>query len=166
MDMNTQTGKQLSIYSLGIGALYLIFGLLEFLRGLSETFGIQSTLSETSTTLIYPDMFSGVTLTIIGLIFLFGVRSQWKDSKDFAPYLVVGVLLSAVFFAVYLVILGAHAVGSAVFQFAPEAYADLFADWADWSWLNDMRPGIWLFAFALPGVFYTLKIWLSRKKVQ
>jgi hypothetical protein len=161
MNTNTKSTKKLAIYSLGIGAIYLIFGLLELARGLSETFGVTW---EISTMLVYPDMFSGVALTIIGLIFLFGIRAQWKGGKAAASYLAVGTLLAAVFFAVYLAIMGAHALGSGVYHILPEAYADIFADWAEWTWIDDMRPGIWLFAFAIPGAYYTMKMWLSRKK--
>jgi hypothetical protein len=161
MGLNTKTGKQLSIYSLGIGAIYLVFGLLELTRGLSEAFSITWGIS---TVLVYPDMFSGVTLAIIGLIFLFGVKLQWNAGKDAASYLAVGSLLTTVFFAVYLSIMGAHALGSGIYQISAEPYADIFADWAEWNWIDDMRAGIWLFIFALPGVYYTLKMWLGRNK--
>lgn len=163
MEINKKIGKQLSVYSLGIGLVYLVFGLLELIRGLSEAFSLEWAITDISTALVYPDMFSGITLTIIGLIFLFGIRPQWKASKDAASYLAVGTLLATVFFAVYLAIMGAHAIGAGVYHVVPEAYADIFADWADWTWINDMRAGIWMFAFVLPGAYYTMKMWLSRK---
>jgi hypothetical protein len=163
MEMNPKLGKDLSIYSLGIGLVYVVLGLLELLRGLSEAFGLEWALMQISTVLVYPDIFSGITLSIIGFVFLFGVMPQWKASKDATSYLVVGTLLSAVFFGVYLAIMGAHALGSGVYLIAPEAYADIFADWAEWSWLGDMRAGIWLFAFVLPGLYLTLKLWRVKK---
>jgi hypothetical protein len=161
MVLNRKIGKQLAIYSLGIGILYLVFGMLELSRGLSEVFSIPW---EISTALVYPDMFSGITLAIIGLIFLFGVKLQWKEGKDAASYLAVGSLLAAVFFAVYLAIMGAHALGAGIYQISGEPYADIFADWSEWNWIDDIRSGIWLFVFALPGVYYTMEMWLSRKK--
>jgi hypothetical protein len=160
MSLNSKTGKQLALYSLGIGCLYLVFGLLELARGLSEAFSVTW---EISTMLVYPDMFSGVTLAIIGLVFLFGVRMQWNAGKDAASYLAVGTLIAAVFFAVYLAIMGAHAIGAGIYHISSEPYADIFADWADWTWTADMRAGIWMFPFVLPGVYYTLKMWLTRK---
>ncbi len=163
MTVNIKTGKPLAVYSLGVGTLYLIFGLLELARGLSEAFGLEWVITELGTAFVYPDIFSGVTLTIIGIVFLFGVMPQWKASKEANAYLVVGTFISAVFFAVYLAIMGAHALGSGVYHIAPETYADIFADWADWTWIDDMRAGIWLFAFVLPGLYLTLKLWRVKK---
>jgi hypothetical protein len=36
MGLNIKIGKSLASYSLGIGLIYLVFGLLEFARGLSK----------------------------------------------------------------------------------------------------------------------------------
>jgi multisubunit Na+/H+ antiporter MnhG subunit len=163
MNSNIKTTKKLALYSLLIGAVYLAFGLLEFTRGFSESFNIPW---EFSTVLVYPDMFSGITLAIIGLVFLFGVKGQWKNGKDAASYLMVGTLIAAVFCAVYLAIMGAHALGSAIYQVSSEPYADIFADWAEWASIDDMRAGIWLFAFVIPGAYFTLKTWLSRKRLK
>jgi hypothetical protein len=163
MGLNIKIGKNLAIYSLSVGLIYLSFGLLELARGLTDMFGLEWAIFEISTAIVYPDIFSGVTLAIIGIIFLFGVRPQWKTSKDAASYLVVGALLASVFFAVYLAIMGAHAIGFTAYHIMPESYAEIFSDWADWTWTNDMRAGIWMFAFALPSLYYALKIWLSRK---
>ena len=161
MTSTIKSTKKLVIYSFGIGAIYLIFGLLEFARGLSESLSIPWKIS---TVLVSPDMFSGVTLVIVGLIFLFEVHAQWKSGKDEGSFLAVGTLLAAVFFAVYLAIMGAHAIGAGVYMVSPEAYAEIFVDWAEWTWTTDMRPGLWLFVFTLPGAYYTMKMWLSRKK--
>jgi riboflavin transporter FmnP len=158
--MNTKNTKQLAIYALCAGIPYLVFGLLEFARGLSEA--IEATW-EVSTMLVYPDMFSGITLAIVGVIFLFGVWTQHKTNKDTASYLAVGALLASVFFAVYLSILGAHALGAGIYHISSEPYADIFADWAEWTWMDDMRAGIWLYVFALPSVYYTVKMWITRK---
>jgi riboflavin transporter FmnP len=164
MEINTKLAKQLAIYSLGIGLAYLVFGLLELTRGLSEAFSLEWAINDINTAIVYPDMFSGITLAIIGAIFLFGIKTQWKAQKDAASYLAVGTLIAAVFCAVYLAIMGAHALGAGIYHIAPETYADIFADWAEWTWLDDMRAGIWLFIFALPGAYYTVKMWRSRKK--
>jgi hypothetical protein len=161
MNTNTKTTKNLALYSTLIGAIYLIFGLLELTRGFSEAFGLTW---EISTVLVSADIFSGLALLIIGIIFLFGVHAQWKGGKDAASYLAVGTLIAAVFLAVYLAIMGAHAIGAGFYSILPEEYAEVFADWAEWTWIDDLRPGIWLFIFAIPGAYYTMKMWLSRKK--
>jgi hypothetical protein len=62
--------------------------------------------------------------------------------------------------------MGAHALGSAIYQVSSEPYADIFADWAEWASIDDMRAGIWLFAFVIPGAYFTLKTWLSRKRLK
>ncbi|MCW4010744.1 MAG: hypothetical protein NWF05_09015 [Candidatus Bathyarchaeota archaeon] len=164
MGLNMKIGRSIAAYSLIVGLFYLVFGLLELVNGLSQTFGLKWAITAVNPAIVSPDIFSGVTLAIIGLIFLFGVRPQWMANKDAASYLAVGTLLATVFFAVYLAIMGSHAVGWGVYHIAPEPYADIFADWAEWIWLDDLRPGIWLFALAVPGLYYTLKMWLSRKK--
>jgi hypothetical protein len=78
----------------------------------------------------------------------------------------VGTLIATVFLVVYLAIMGAHALGSTIYHISSEPYADIFADWAEWTWTDDMRAGIWLYIFALPGLYFTLKTWLSRKRKQ
>lgn len=166
MSSENNLGKQFSIYSLGLGLLYLVFGSLELVRGLIDAFSFKWVLSEISPIIVYPDIFSGITLSIIGIIFLFGVKSQWIAEKQAVSYLVVGTLLSAVFFCVYLVIMGAHAIGWGVYHVIPESYVEIFSDWANWVWTDDLRPGIWLFIFTLPGAYYTFKMWLLRKKLQ
>jgi hypothetical protein len=118
-----KTGKPIAAYSLGLGALYLLFGLLELARGLSETFSITWALTDLSPALVYPDIFSGITLSIIGAIFLFGVKPQWNAKKDAASFLAVGTLLAGVFFAVYLAIMAAHAIGWGVYNVSPVGYA-------------------------------------------
>ncbi len=97
-----------------------------------------------------------------GIIFLFGIRQQWRDNGEGASFLVVGTFLSAVFFAVYIAIMLSHAIGFAAFNIAPEPYAEIMADWAEWAWADDLRPEIWLFAFAIPGLRLALKLWRAR----
>jgi hypothetical protein len=163
MSTNIKTTKKLAIYSLLVGAIYLVLGLLEFARGFSESF---EATWEISTMLVYPDMFSGISLAIIGAIFLFGVKAQWKNEKYAISFLMVGTLIASVFLTVYLAIMGAHALGSTIYYISSEPYADIFADWAEWASIDDFRAGIWLYIFALPGLYVTLTTWLSRKRKQ
>ncbi len=112
--------------------------------------------------MIYPDIFGGAMLMVIGVIFLFGVRPQWRGAGEGASFLVVGTFLSAVFFAVYIAIMLSHAIGFAAFNIAPEPYAEIMADWAEWTCMNDLQPGIWLFAFVIPGLQLALRLWKAR----
>ncbi len=159
--MNLKVKKRWAIYSLGLGAAYAVFGVLGALIGLGQTYGFNLVQPEIST-VIYPDIFGGIMLIIIGIIFLFGIRPQWKGNGEGTSLLVVGVFLSAVFFAVYMAIMLSHALGYAAFHIAPEPYAEIMVDWAEWTWMDDLRPGIWLFAFTIPGLYLIIKLWKAR----
>lgn len=159
MGSKVRVGKGMAVYSLGLGLVYFIFGFLELALGLAEALGLGWIQWDISTALIYPDIFGGCMLIIIGVIFLFGVGSQWQANREGISFLVVGTILATVFFVVYMAIMASHALGYGVYQVTPEPYADPMGDWAEWGWLDDARPGIWLFFFALLGLYLTLKTW-------
>jgi len=162
MSINLKVKKRWAIYSLGLGFAYAAFGTLGILAGFSQTYGFNLVPPEVGTALIYPDAFGGIMLMIIGVIFLFGVRPQWRGAGEGASFLVVGAFLSAVFFAVYIAIMLSHAIGFAAFNIAPAPYAEIMADWAEWTWMNDLRSCIWLFAFATPSLQLALRLWKAR----
>ncbi|MCW4006657.1 MAG: hypothetical protein NWF04_08730 [Candidatus Bathyarchaeota archaeon] len=163
MTTNIKMTKPWAVYSACLGLVYFLFGALELTTGLGQAYELSWMQLDISTAVVYPDVFGGLMLVIIGIIFLFGISSQWKGKTEGASFLVVGTLLAAVFFAVYTAIMLSHAVGFGFFHIVPEAYADIMADWAEWVWLDDLRPGIWLFVAALPSLYLTLKIWKSRR---
>ncbi len=165
MGLKIKIGKKWAIYSLAIGLVLLSFGILELASGFSSAFGYEWTEElGISTALVHPDIFSGAMLMIIGTIFLFGVKQQWRGNQEAAAFLVVGTLLATVFFGVYLAMMGSHAIGNGLYNAFPadSPYAEAEADWAEWTWMDDMRPGIWLFAFVLPGLYLTLKLWRAK----
>lgn len=84
-------------------------------------------------------------LIIIGAVYLTRVRQQDRGERERLSFLLVGSF-SQRFFVVYVVIMLANGVGY-VFQ---------FEDRLEWTWLDDLRPGIWLFPLALPGAYLVL----------
>ena len=150
MTFNKNVGTAIAVYSFFIGILYAIFGILEILIGWGEFVGtgvplIQS-IELAGVNLIPPDVFGGIMLIIIGVVYLTGVGQQARGNREGLSFLLVGSLLAAIFFGVYMVIMLANGVGY-VFQ---------FEDWLEWVWLNDLRPGLWLFLLALPGAYLAL----------
>jgi hypothetical protein len=150
MAFNKNVGTALAVYSFVMGILYAIFGLLEILVGWGEFVGAGVPLIQpielAGVNLVAPDVFGGIILTIIGAVYLTGVRQQARGEQEGLSFLLVGNILAAVFFAVYVVIMLANGVG----------YAFQFEDWLEWGWLDDLRPGIWLFLLALPGAYLVL----------
>lgn len=136
-----RVGSSVAIYSTIIGLVYAIIGLLEILGEL----GLKTPFMERL--FIPPSIFGGFMLLIIGIVYLSGINLQSQGNREGLSYLAVGALLSAVFFGVYICIMGANAFG----------YAMRFEDWAEWTWLDDMMPGIWLFPLALPAVYMVLR---------
>lgn len=133
MRFNRERGKAIAVYSVVLALSYLACGLLEVLAG----FGLVEMM------LIPPDVFGGVMLVIIATVFLSGIRGQWEEKKEGFSFLAVGILLATVFFGVYLLIIAANCLGHLL----------QFEDWLQWSWMNNLRPCIWLFPLALPGAY-------------
>ena len=155
MEFNKKIGKIIATYSLIIGLAYAISGILEILIGWGDFIGTRVPLIPpielAGINLVLPDVFGGVMLIIIGIVYLTGVKKQAQGDREGLPFLLVGSLLAAVFFAMYMAIMLANGVG----------YAFQFEDWIEWRWLDDLRPGIWLFMLALPGAYHvvTKKEW-------
>jgi hypothetical protein len=163
MGLEVSVGKGIALYSLALGLLYSVFGFLELVVGLDQALGLGWIQWNISSSLIFPDMFGGCMLIIVGVIFLFGISSQWQNDQKGVSFLVVGTILAAVFFVAYAAILASHALGYGIYQVAPEPYAASMEDWAEWIWSDDMRPGIWLFLCVLPGLYLTLKTWKRKR---
>jgi len=137
MGFNKSTGKVIATYSAVLGLIYLTFGLVEILAGLGFV----------EVPLVPADVFGGIMLVIIAAVFLAGISEQWKGNREGLSFFVVGILLAAIFFGLYVLIMVANGLG----------YLLQFEDWLEWTWLDDLRPGIWLFSLVLPGAYITLK---------
>jgi hypothetical protein len=155
LGFNKNVGTKIAVYSAVIGILYAIFGILEILIGWGDFVGAESALISplevAGITVVPSDLFGGIMLIIVGAVYLTGVKQQAKGEREGLSFLFVGSLLALIFFGVYMVIMLANGVGY-VFQ---------FEDWLEWIWLDDLRPGIWLFLLALPGTYlaFTRKKW-------
>lgn len=135
-----RVGGSVAVYSAIVGIAYAAIGLIEILGEL----GLKASFMETL--LIPSSIFGGFMLSVIGIVYLSGISLQGQGNREGLSYLAVGSLLSAVYFGVYICIMGANAFG----------YLLQFEDWMGWTWLDDMRPGIWLFPLALPAIYMVL----------
>ena len=155
MGFNKNIGTKIAVYSLVIGTLYAIFGVLEILVGWGDLIGtgdpLIPPLELAGVNVVPADVFGGVMLIIIGVVYLTGIKLQTKGEREGLSFLFVGSLLALIFFAVYLAIMISNGIGY-VFQ---------FEDWLEWIWIDDLRPGIWLFLLASPGAYlaFTKKKW-------
>jgi len=147
MGFNRNVGTQIAVYSSVIGVLYAVFGCLEILVGWGELIGTGVTLipplEVAGVNIVPPDVFGGVMLIIIGAVYLTGLKQQARGEREGVSFLLVGSLLALIFFGVYMAIMLANGVG----------YLFQFEDWLEWTWLDDLRPGIWLFLLASPGAY-------------
>jgi hypothetical protein len=150
MGFNKNVGTALAVYSFSTGIAYAIFGILEILIGCGEFVGTGVPLIPpvelAGVNLVPLDVFGGIMLIIIGAVYLNGVGQQARGDREGLSFLLVGSLLAAIFFGVYTVIMLANGIG----------YMFGFEDWLEWIWLDDLRPGIWLFLLALPGAYLAL----------
>lgn len=150
MGFNKNVGTVIGAYSFFIGMTYTLIGLLEIVIGWGDFIGSGASLIPpielAGINLIPPDVLGGIMLTIIGAVYLTGVRQQARGDREGLSFLLVGSLLAAVFFGVFTAIMLANGLGY-VFQ---------FEDWLKWTWLDDLKPEIWLFPLALPGAYLAL----------
>ncbi len=150
MQFNKKAGTKVAALSFVIGTSYLVTGLIEMLAGGGEFIGSEVTfippIEMAGVTVIPGDFFGGVMLMIIGVVYLTGVKQQVRGEREGLSYLLVGSILATTFFLVYTAIMLSNGVGY-VFQ---------FEDWIEWMWLDDLRPGLWLFPLALVGAYLVL----------
>lgn len=88
-------------FSLIVGGLYLVFGLVQVLG----SFGMFASLIDTLN--IDDNLFGGFVLLLIGVVYLFVVRSIKRDSIEGSAFLFTGIFLSLLYASINLVILGA-----------------------------------------------------------
>lgn len=150
MDKNSKNKGKMVFGSI-VGSLYIIFGVLQIV----VWFGLETEISEVL--FIAPDIFGGFVLIVIGAVFLYGFKELNVGINEGVAFVYFGILLSLVFAVVYLLIMGADALG---------AYALGMEDFEGWTPLDDVKPGLYLGILSLLGYLvwrdkFTLKV-LSR----
>lgn len=131
--------KVIGICALVLGALYVIIGALEVLFD-PILFGIESAIPA--------DLFGGLALLVIGGVYLYGVRDLWNNRREGISFLIGGVVLSAIFGIIFLLIMGANGL------------MYLLGEAEEFSIIAEFRPEIWLFLMSLPAAYL---VWKRRK---
>ncbi len=137
MSISKSTDSWFGVHTLLVGLLYLSVGLVQFLNGFIAIEDL----------VIQPDPFQGAVLAIVGTVFLRGFYERRRGSLDWRAYLSVGTLLAGIIFALYLFMLISNGLG----------WALGFEDWLDWTPIEQLQPGLWLFVATLPGVFASIR---------
>lgn len=128
------TGKEKVTFSLILGSLYILFGILQ---AIAST-GIVDIL------LVPGNIMGTFVLTVIGSVFLFGHKELEEGINEGVAYIVVGIMLSLIFGALYLLVMGADAVS---------AYILSSEDFQDWTPLDDLRPELYLSFLSVFGYY-------------
>lgn len=137
MSVLKSTDSLFGVYTLLVGLLYLSVGLVQFVNGVLVI----------ENSLIQPDLFQGAVLAIVGAVFLRGFYERRRGRPDWRAFLSVGTLLAGIIFALYLFMLISNGLG----------WALGFEDWLDWTPIEQLQPGLWLFVATLPGVFASIR---------
>ncbi len=125
-------------FALIAGCLYIAFGLLQ----LVVSTGIADALERWL--LIPADPLGSFILFVLGAVFLSGHRELSSGIEEGAAFVYVGIGLCLMFSAIYLLMMVSNAL---------EVHVVLNEDYAGWSPLDDVRPGLYLGIVALIGYF-------------
>ena len=120
------------------GVLYAFFGLMHIAEGLGIDTGMAGLL------FIPGDILGGFCLLVIGAVFLNGLREMLQGINAGVSFVYVGILMSLIFAAVYLLIMGGNLLDSFI---VPD-------DYEGWSVMETFRPGIYLGLLSLAGILY------------
>ncbi|MGC8940359.1 MAG: hypothetical protein ACP5KU_07690 [Candidatus Bathyarchaeia archaeon] len=152
MRLNNSRRLTIAAYAAILGSIYLMIGVAEFAAGLWDLFQP----SPVGNLFGLPaDIFGGFSALVIGCAYL-GGTSFWKGKHESLGFIFVGTLLSAVFGALYLLIVCADGFGTLLASLEGEAWT--------WEWLTRgragsglLRPEIWLFFVSLPLAYFALR---------
>ncbi|MDD2439958.1 MAG: hypothetical protein PHD41_07100 [Methanosarcinaceae archaeon] len=155
IEANYQKEKR---FALVLGSLYAAAGLLQLIlgTGLAGIFFylgqpgevLHAALLAFADMLFIPaDILGGFVLLVVGATFLSGAKELGAGISEGKAYVYVGTLLALTFAVVYLLTLSGNALDA--FVLGGEALKN-------WSFLSDLKPGIYLAVLALPA-------YLSRK---
>ncbi|WP_321429529.1 hypothetical protein [uncultured Methanolobus sp.] len=136
--MKRSYGNKEKVFAALTGVLYASFGLLNILQGFGIDTGMPGSL------FIPGDILGGFCLVIIGAVFLNGLREMLKGINAGVSFVYVGILMSLIFAAVYLLIMGGNLLDSFI---VPD-------DYEGWSVMESFRPGIYLGILSLLGILH------------
>jgi len=130
-------------YALVLGILYVLVGILAILfwTGVS-LFGIEYAIPA--------DLFGGFALLVIGAVYLCSVKALLAEGEAGLSFFFVGVMLSAIFGVMFLLIMGAH-------------WLNYWLGEGEFPLIAGFRPEIWLFFISLPAVYL---IWKWRRTLK
>lgn len=153
MKLSEGVGKNLALYALALGVIYILIGFIEFATGFIDLIAPGSGKSILGLPI---DLYGGFAALVIGIVFL-GATPLWKARYESIGYILVGALLSATFGGLYLLIVGADGLGTYL------AYMTGEEEWT-WEWLTVgtagngiLRLEVWLSFLSIPLGLYTLK---------
>jgi hypothetical protein len=136
MEMKDKKLRWIRIYSIITGFLYLILGSLQAAHGFGLKMGFEEFL------LVPEDSIGGLVLIVIGLVFLFGALRGRRAPQEGNAFALVGTVLGLLFAVIYILILLADVM---------EALVIVNEEWAEWTILDSLRPGIYLGVLVLMG---------------
>jgi hypothetical protein len=136
--MKRSYGNKEMVFAALTGVLYASFGLLNILEGFGIDTGMAGSL------FIPGDILGGFCLVVIGAVFLNGLREMLKGVNAGVSFVYVGILMSLIFAAVYLLIMGGNLLDSYI---VPD-------DYEGWSVMESFRPGIYLGLLSLLGILH------------
>ncbi|MHA1893212.1 MAG: hypothetical protein ACTSX4_01800 [Candidatus Helarchaeota archaeon] len=139
-----KTKKKMAFYCMIVSIIYIGVGMVQFLGGILEIFAVKMFLPK----LMPPDLFTGMALIVIGLVFAFGIKPLFNREDAGVSFIVGGSLLAIGFGILYLLIMISHG-----FMFLLQA-----EDFETWTFLDDLVPALWASTLTIPGFVIAWKI--------
>lgn len=124
------------VFSMVCGSLYVILGLLQMAAGTGRIIlGSEFTMPLANVLFIPADIIGSFVLLLIGCVFIYGVMELRSGTYEGISYAYVGILLAFIFAFIYLLVCTGNML---------ETYLLMNEEFAGWTPLSDMRPGIYL----------------------
>jgi hypothetical protein len=124
------------VFSLVCGSLYIILGLLQLAAGTGRVLiGSDFSIPLANVLFVPADLIGSFVLLLIGTVFIYGVLEMRSGVYEGISYAYVGILLALIFAFIYLLVCTGNLL---------ETYLLMNEEFAGWTPLSDMRPGIYL----------------------
>ena len=124
------------IFSIICGLLYVVMGLLQLAAGTGKIiFGSEFSMPFINALFVPADLIGSFVLLLIGTVFIYGVLEMRSGVYEGISYAYVGILLALIFAFIYSLVCTGNLL---------ETYLLMNEEFAGWTPLSDMRPGIYL----------------------